>query len=358
MARISPTIRFGSKILVVGEAPGAQEEKYGRPFVGASGRELNAMLEEAGIDTNKVSYTNVFLDRPPANDLKAFTITKTEIKPLLASGSPEAKIAASLPVLTKGGLIHPNFVSELSRLESEIDMLKPNVIVALGNTALWALCRKQGIGSYRGVAMMCWRNKHKVVATYHPAAILRDFKLRVIAVADLMKAFRESASAELTSRLPRQIILEPTVADLNELLPEFLNTEYLAEDIETKNRQITCISLAPTPQRALVLPFVDERKPGRNYWDTPEEEVLAWRWLQTVNRGSSIKIFQNGLYDVQYLARMGVYPMNWHEDTMILHHAIWSQLPKGLDFLGSIYTDEFSWKKMRVRGREKIKREE
>lgn len=357
MPRISPIIRFGSKILIVGEAPGKREDELGRPFCGGSGAELYKMLAEAEIESGHCSFTNVFMDRPADNKIELFGIDKRTLEARAREGDELAKRSLSLGLMGKGIYILPEKLFEIDRLYEEIKTCRPNVIVALGNTALWALTGKLGIGSYRGVTTLDKTNVYKVVPTYHPAAVLRDFKLRVIGIADLMKAKRESRTKEL-SRLRREIILEPTIADLNSLLSEFLSCGMLSIDIETYRGQITCIALAPSATRSLVIPFVDMRKPGNSYWPTSFEERQAIEWLRLVNKGPSKKLFQNGVYDVQYLAPLGIYPMHWSEDTMLLHHSCWAALPKGLDFLGSIYTDEFAWKKMRVKGREKLKRED
>jgi DNA polymerase I-like protein with 3'-5' exonuclease and polymerase domains len=59
------------------------------------------------------------------------------------------------------------------------------------------------------------------------------------------------------------------------------------------------------------------------------------------------KVFQNGLYDLQYIYQMGIRPRNCTEDTMLMHHALYPEMKKGLEFLGSVYTNEASWKLMR-----------
>ena len=71
------------------------------------------------------------------------------------------------------------------------------------------------------------------------------------------------------------------------------------------------------------------------------------------------KVFQNGLFDMQYLARMGLQVRNALHDTMLLHHVLYPELQKGLGFLGSIYSNEPAWKLMRThKGEEELKRDE
>src|SRR4051794_32628916 len=82
-----------SRWLIVGEAPGEEEDKAGRPFIGSSGRLLNRLLSQAGFPVelddrgNRLKspfhFTNVFTRRPPDNDLKKhWTLTKSELQKL------------------------------------------------------------------------------------------------------------------------------------------------------------------------------------------------------------------------------------------------------------------------------------
>jgi len=71
------------------------------------------------------------------------------------------------------------------------------------------------------------------------------------------------------------------------------------------------------------------------------------------------KSAQNGLYDLSFLWRSyGIAVKNYQHDTMLLHHALQPESEKSLGFLGSLYTNEASWKLMRQRGKTTIKRDE
>jgi hypothetical protein len=73
----------------------------------------------------------------------------------------------------------------------------------------------------------------------------------------------------------------------------------------------------------------------------------------------SEKIFQNGTFDISFLWRAyGLKVRNPAHDTLLLHHSLQPESPKGLAFLGSCYTNEASWKLMRQRGKETIKGDE
>src|SRR5690242_12619038 len=95
-----------AKLIIVGEAPGEREEQEGKPFVGPSGKIVDEVLANADIKSSEVYKTNVIKIRPPNNDIK---------KLLLLGKSIE------------------DFIPQLWE---EINAIKPNSILAFGNTAL------------------------------------------------------------------------------------------------------------------------------------------------------------------------------------------------------------------------------
>lgn len=127
-----------AKIMLVGEAPGKEEEKYGRPFVGRSGKLLDKALDKAGIDREKIYITNVVKARPPANR------------------KPKRKeVAAFLPFLLE-----------------EIKILRPKIICLLGSTATEALLGRYPVTKHRGKILK--KGSKKFLITFHPAAVLRN----------------------------------------------------------------------------------------------------------------------------------------------------------------------------------------
>ncbi len=131
--------RKAAELMLIGEAPGAQEDQLGQPFVGRSGRLLDKLLEEeVGIDRHQCYITNVVKCRPPNNR------------------NPLPEEIASCRVF----------------LERQVGLVSPKVIVTLGNVATKAILgRREGITALRGVEFL-WRGI-SVVPTYHPAAALR-----------------------------------------------------------------------------------------------------------------------------------------------------------------------------------------
>lgn len=326
-------------IAIIGEAWGEREEIERSPFVGASGYELTRMLDEAGIERASCLLTNVFNLRPEGNKIETLCGPKTEA-------------IKGFPALTKGKYVHERYTSELERLQSEILDFNPNLIITLGNTPTWALLGITGISKIRGTTALSSHTVtgFKVLPTYHPAAVLRQWELRPTVIMDFFKAKREATYPEVR-RPERTIWIEPTIEDLYEFKRTYLHTRpcRLAVDIETAGNLVTCIGFAPNPGLALVIPFVDGRRLGKNYWGNVESERKAWKFVKEILGDKTIyKVFQNGLYDIAFnLRTMGLKTYGAEHDTMLLHHALQPEALKGLGFLGSVYTDEGNWKQMR-----------
>jgi len=330
-----------NKIAIVGEAWGAEEEAQRAPFVGASGWQLTQMLQEAGIHRADCYLTNVFNLRPPGgNDVENLCCSKSEG-------------IVHLGPLTKGKYLQTRYAPELDRLRDELTGLKPNIVISLGNTPAWAILGVTGISRIRGTVTLGGRPGYenlKVLPTFHPAAVLRDWSLRPVTVLDLAKAGRESAFPEIR-RPERTVYIEPSLDDMEWYYETRLrHAPVISFDIETSGDQITCIGFAPGPSSAMVIPFRDNRRrdPGGCmgcYWPTHEAEVLAWRFVRRVLSLPQPKVAQNGLYDINFLwTRYGIPVVNFEDDTMLLHHALQPESLKGLGFLGSVYTNESSWK--------------
>jgi uracil-DNA glycosylase len=353
-------------ILLLGEAYGTNEARIRCGFVGASGVELLRMLDEVGIISlsaedlafiskfwntgdplcidaiwrlhPEVARANVFNFHPPGNDLGALC-------------GPKNEAVTGYPALVKSKYLHRRYIPELERLADEIAAVDPNLIVCLGNTPLWALAGTTGISKVRGTTRLSTHTAtgYKLLPTYHPAAVLRQWELRPTTLADLTKAKREAEFPEV--RRPEcEIWIEPTLEDLDEFERLYFTAgSILAVDIETTGNRITCIGFSASNGVALVVPFDDTRRKGRSYWNTTKDEVAAWGFVRSVLGNKSYrKVFQNGLYDISFLYRsMGIKVLGAEHDTMLLHHALQPESLKGLGFLGSVYTDFGSWKQER-----------
>lgn len=376
------------KMVIVGEAFGESEEQMRKPFVGESGKELFRCLGEAmpevepelhrricdqhhyglawvrerelWFEAAGVSFTNVLAFRPPGNNLENLCASKKDL-------DAEGDLAATrMAALSKGKYLRGEYLSELPRLYEEIAGWKPNLILALGNTATWAILQATNIGSIRGAVVAATVPSLagvKTLPTYHPAAVLRQWAWRPIVVADLMKASREADFPEIR-RPRRRLLVWPTIAEVETWTRETLagRPPYLSPDVETAFGQITCIGFSRSPTQdwteaarpqwgseGIVIPLVDRRQPGWSYWPDAGTEKRAVDCIEALMNSEIPKVGQNFIYDLQYLMKLGIRCRALSEDTMLLHHSKFSEIQKGLGFLGSVYTDEIAWKLMRRR---------
>lgn len=377
-----------ARIVFVGEAWGQSESETGQPLVGSAGKEFWRMLGDAWPEVEpethrrieaahrygntwiqfrhewmaqaSIAFTNVLAFRPPGNQLDQLCGPKAEV----GKDYP-------LPAIARAMYLRSEYLTELTRLHEELNACQPNLVVALGNTACWALLRATNIGSIRGnvtesasiiqLANFASGNgwRAKVLPTYHPAAVLRQWSWRSIVLADLMKARREGEFPEIR-RPARRVLVDPTLTELTDWTDRAIASRpaVLAADIETGIGQIKCISFAYGTSEALVVPFMDSRQRSGSFWPDQWAEVQAWRQVRRLLESPIPKLGQNFLYDLQYLLPMGIRPANCTEDTMLLHHSHFPEMQKGLGFLASIYSDELSWKLMRRQRADTEKRDE
>jgi DNA polymerase len=159
-----------AKLMLIGEAPGAEEDRRGLPFVGAAGQLLDRMLAAIGGDRTSCYITNIVNWRPPGNR-----------KP-----SP-AEMSLCLPFITR-----------------HIALVKPAIIVLLGDTAAKTLSgRSEGITRLRG-RWLAWRDPDApasadpipMMPTFHPAFLLRSPSQKREAWADLLAVKRKLGEVE------------------------------------------------------------------------------------------------------------------------------------------------------------------
>lgn len=343
------------KAVIVGEAWGATEDALKHPFVGESGMELARMLAQVGLarplpdrwvepkmmvkhwhrvrEESGLALTNVFNLRPPGNDVFHFFDRSGD------TNFPPFRVGS------KRGFLKPEFIDETYRLYDEIAALRPNVIIAMGNAACWALFGETKITALRGTIHKGVAVTQKVLPTYHPALILRQWSFRVVALADLDKARREAEFSEI--RRPERFITIPSpdasgVAELRSWL-EAPASRY-AVDIETAFGQISIVGFARSPSESIAIPF--HNPGGSDFWPEAALEVEAWRAVRSALQRPIPKTFQNGLYDISYFLRNGILPRDCLNDTMLRHHSMFPELPKSLGFLGSLYCNDVAWKSM------------
>lgn len=144
----------------MGEGPGREEDRLGRPFAGAAGKVLTAALARAGIPRERTFITSTVKCRPPGN-----------------RRPKREELAACRPYLV-----------------AQIAAIRPKVVVAMGHVAVAELIgRTPSMAAARGT----WGSlgPTPVLATYHPAAVLYDRRLFIALVADLRKARRRAGAS-------------------------------------------------------------------------------------------------------------------------------------------------------------------
>jgi len=329
---------MSQKIAIVGDFWSAEDAAQRAPFTGAAGWNLNKMFDEASIHRADCFMTNVFNIK--AYDIEHFCGAKTD------------QVITSLNSLKAGRYIRSEFLPELMRLQTELKELNPNIIVPLGAAASWYFTGSYSVKATRGTVIEAngkFAQGKKILPTYHPVDVQRDWSLRPVTVLDLAKAKREAEFPEI--RRPERIVyIEPSLEEMEWYFAEYLlNARAISFDIETRGDQITCIGFAPDHRTALVVPFTDSRvtTPGNvgSYWPTTDAEILAWGFVRRVLSLPQPKFGQNTLYDINFLwVKYGITVTNYSDDTMLCHHALQPESLKGLGFLGSVYTNESSWK--------------
>lgn len=333
---VPPSGPSPARLMIVGEAPGVEEELRLQPFVGASGQELDRMLRDAGLMRSEAFVTNVSKVRPPANDIQKFMArSKAEV--------------TSRHVRLRDKWVTPEIWDGVKLLEAEIKSVKPNIILALGNTAMWALTGKWGIKKWRGSHLLCdFDLSTKIIPAYHPAAVLRQWDTRQHTVLDMRRAGR-FLNGEPYPKPLWNFRIRPTMQTVIDCFNEIQKcldhgATRLSFDIETRGGHISCAGISWTLLDAICIPFsLANRFEG--FWSLDEETWIIWQLWKILTHPNAQVVGQNIIYDCQYTWR------HWHfvprvvQDCMISQHSLFSDLPKSLAFQASMYCDSYIyWK--------------
>jgi len=173
-AKIGYTFPAGKTngIVFVGEAPGAEEVRLGRSFVGRSGQLLDKILERAGIARKESLIANVFGYQPPGNKVDHFFISRRAAK-LQGVGIAEEYGQFG------SAYCRSEFAGEIEYLRTTLETQRKKyggkiIVVALGRTPLWALTGENGLLQKIGKPLPCRLLPNAVVIpTFHPSFILR-----------------------------------------------------------------------------------------------------------------------------------------------------------------------------------------
>jgi uracil-DNA glycosylase family 4 len=311
-----------SAIMLIAEAPGSEENSTGLPLQGPSGKMLNFLLQQAGISRSECVITNVARIQPPHNNIGHYFTDKNMTIPT------------------------PQMQEWIDLLKSEIVEYNPNILIALGATAQYILTREKGITNFRGFMQKCALTPgFKVISTYHPSAVLREYKLHFTTIMDLRKALRNSESKEVVPdkrRLHATISFNEFIEYLSKLSSLTIDASPVVCDIETcqPNSHIHIIGFADSPINAYSFEILRNHKTLL----TRENELLIWQAIDKVFQKRRI-IFHNGSYDaVVLLQNNGIYVKNFTVDTLVAAHVCFPETPRSLAYLSSILLEVPQWK--------------
>ena len=317
--RVPPENSPSCKMWLVGEAPGAEEERMGRVFVGRAGKELDRLLRMSGVLRTQCHLRNVVEVRPPRNDFGTLYLD-----PKLETPG-ESLIRARL------------------WLVQQVERYRPRVVVALGNEPLAALTGMKGVMKRRGSVYQITSHT-RVVAALHPSFVMRQPVWEQVARADLIKAKREVFLEGVPLPSP-SILSRPSLGDVREVIELCLGADLVGIDIEVAREidEITSIALSWAPEVGICIPFyfLSPYNPNSpSYW-SPGDEALVVGELQRFLRSPVPKTFHNAPFDLGYLRYKWRLSVNFGKgsiDTMLGHHILWPTLRKSLGFCMSLYT--------------------
>lgn len=304
-----------AKLAIVGARPGKEEARLGHPFVGGSGSELWKLLGNHHVSRQQCLVTNAVLTFDPDRALP----TTTEIR------------------------------DNQARLRAELEAYPSNVIVALGNEALEALCGIRGIDNWRGsILESTLLPGRKVVAAWHPANILRTYERRYILDADLRRAVAQSAFPEIR-RPERNFIIDPTMDQCVEFLRAIGDEACVDVECTRASKALRCVGIGDMRNANDILCF-----PVMRGSITISEKIVVVRELQKVFDRCGI-VGQNVGFDKWVLELFGFRVPHLTFDTMLAHHLLWPEAgmklktSEGKDnfagghdlgFISSCYTEE------------------
>jgi DNA polymerase len=310
-------------IMVVGEAPGEQEDTQGIPFVGQSGQLLDKILGQAALSKHECILTNVAKIQPPGNQIAYYfeNKAKTVPKPMLAE--------------------------HIEMLRQDIISYKPNIIIALGRTALWALTGQPAISTARGFITDCTLVPGvKVLPTYHPRYVTENWEMLFPVIMDIRKAVTNSIKPGLVKD-ERILMSSPTKGEFIEFMQHAADCGKIAVDVETTSpgSHIDILGIATSPTEAMSFTFIRNRKPR---FSNPRDEIDIWlQFAKLINTVPSI--MHNGTYDSAVLTlNHGIFCKEYKDDTMVAAHVCWPEVPRSLSFLSSVCINVPSWKHLQT----------
>jgi len=317
---VGPSGNKEAKLAIVGDQPGIDEVRFGKPFIGRAGQELDRILTMCKISKHELYITNVIKDL-------------------------DAPLSKYINVDTKGKYaISTDGYQYIKELGEELSALKINAILATGNIPLIALCNRVGISKWRGsILESTIASNLKVIPTFHPSTILPPTRVilnRPLICEDVLLAKKESGFRGIR-RISRSVITAPHFNQAIDTIKHChslgLQGHTIDLDIEVINGEVDCIALCWDPCHAISIPFYCQS--GPYFTDTEELEIIKGitRIIQSPHialRGANI------IFDLQFLFRKwGAVPHGDIHCTQIAQKIAFPDFKAGLDFVTSMHTD-------------------
>lgn len=334
---VPPEGPLDAKIILVGEAPGDEENKTGRPFIGSAGKELDRLLARAGITRGECYVLNVVREQPKDNNIALFLSARRPAKDRLDNYTQDEQ----------GMWVTREYLLYKEMLLRDLERASGKVVVVMGGTALYALTGLKGIEKHRGSMYTHSRLPGKIIIpTIHPSASLRMFIYKYYILFDLQRAMQTQANSDI-SLLKRALLTSPTFEQTMAYLNECFTYKRIGFDIETirtaicgkfQDWEMSCFSVSKNKLSSMCIPLMRE---NRDSYFTPQQELAVMSKLKQLLEDPEIAIIiQNAMFDVSFeLRKCGIITRNIH-DTMIAQGILLPDFPKGLGFLCSIYTNE------------------
>ena len=211
--------------------------------------------------------------------------------------------------------------------------IKCNIIVPLGNFSCAVFTGDHRIKFNRG--SLSWNSEvnRKILPTFYPGNIMFQSPERLMSSMDLKKVLDNSKTSHYAE--PQHTFhINPSITEVDNFLEYCKKAGTpVSVDIETLNGFVFCIGFAVDVTTAMCVNF-DNR--------TIEEEIVLWRMCTEFLEDETIpKLGQNLIFDIWFLAfRHRCYVKGYIDDTMVAHHILYPDLPKGLGVLTTLHTDE------------------
>lgn len=306
------------KYMLIGECWDSYDAQAQKPFQGPAGSQLNRLLYGVGISREKECYvTNIINERTPKNDFGIYYEDKNR-------RIPNAHLAQSL-----------------SDLREKIQLVKPKVLVLLGNESLKGVMggTYEGIENWRGSILSC--GNIQVIPTIHPSSIIRgggkSHWYLPATIHDLKRAKKVAEGMHKAHNPKITTILN--VKQLENFFAECLG-QLCAFDIETTiggGERILSIAFSFDESHAVVVNLMEGAP-------TPMEMIgCINRWMTSGRIEWTGQNIYN--FDIPVMKRnWGFEVKNWTIDTMVAHQVLHPELPHDLGTLASFYTTIPYWK--------------